>query len=93
LGWAPSRAYARQLVSHRHIVVNGKRVNIPSYLVKKDDIILLRKKEGMQIQDVNPPAWLSLNKEEQKACVLSLPQREHIDVSCNEELIATFYSR
>lgn len=92
VGWAPSRTSARQRVVHRHILVNGKKVNIPSYLVKEGDEIRLIKKIGLE-QDKTPPPWLSIDKEECKVSVLSFPEKEYIDIECDEELIAAFYSR
>ena len=102
LGWASSRAEARQLVLHRHFTVNGKTVNIPSYLVKSGDVIAI--KEGSKqspkfklIFEVNGgrpvPAWLDLNTSSYEAKVLNLPPRADIDLEVEETLIVELYSK
>lgn len=99
LGFAPTRASARQLVGHRHVMVNGKVVNIPSYMVVIDDVIVLKAK-GMEIpavkkllQEKNPivPAWLQRKQAAGK--VVRIPTREDMDLQINEQLIVEFYSR
>lgn len=90
LGFAKSRAQARQLVSHGHIMVDGKKVNIPSYQIKVEQTIALLPKLG----DNTPttlPGWL-----ERKATVgkvLRLPEREEMEQAINEQLIVEYYSR
>ncbi len=102
LGFAMSRPEARQLVSHSHFTVNGKKVNIPSYLVKAGDVITL--KETSRSSDKfkatieanasrNVPSWLDLNKNTFEAKVLDLPKREEIDLPVEEHLIVELYSR
>ena len=102
LGFASSRAQARQLVRHGHFDVNGRKTNIPSYLVKPGDIIAVREfsrgkayfKEVTQIlDDSRIPAWLSLDPTNLAAKVVDLPSRDDIDVSLNEQLIVEYYSR
>ncbi len=102
LGWANSRAEARQLVTHGHYKVNGKKVNIPSYLIKAGDEIAIKdkSKESTKIQatlEANAsrpvPQWLDLNAEAQTAKVLALPTREQIMVPVEEHLIVELYSK
>ncbi|MGD9129481.1 MAG: 30S ribosomal protein S4 [Candidatus Woesebacteria bacterium] len=99
LAWAPTRAAARQLVSHNHLKVNDKKMNIPSYEVKAGDVLLLRDKsakipfvaERLKSKDSNIPAWLE--RKATAAKVLRLPQREEIQEAIDEQLILEFYSR
>lgn len=102
LGFSSSRAQARQLVLHGHFDVNGRKTNIPSYLVKPGDIIAVRDisrgktyfKEVSQILDDNQvPAWLSLDLTNLTGKMVDLPSRDDIDVSLNEQLIVEYYSR
>jgi small subunit ribosomal protein S4 len=102
LGFASSRAQARQLVLHGHFDVNGRKTNIPSYLVKPGDIIAVRDisrsktyfKEVSQVLDDNQvPAWLSLDPTNLTGKMVDLPTRDDIDVSLNEQLIVEYYSR
>ena len=102
LGWANSRAEARQLVTHGHYKVNGKKVNIPSYLIKAGDEIAIKdkSKESDKIKAVletngsRPvPQWLDLNKEALTAKILALPTREQIMVPVEEHLIVELYSK
>jgi small subunit ribosomal protein S4 len=100
-GWAATRPQARQFVSHGHVSVNGKRVTIPSYRVRKGDVITLRDKarEFVVIQwnkdvlDRQPPAWLESSDEGFAVSVLDLPRREQIDVPVREQLIVELYSK
>src|SRR5690606_8803553 len=100
-GWASTRPQARQFVSHGHIDVNGKRVNIPSYRVRKGDVISLRPKARQMIQiqwnrDVlarTPPPWLDVEDEGNAVRVREYPLREHIDVPVREQLIVEPYSK
>lgn len=102
-GFATSRSEARQIVSHGFVSVNGKRVNIPSFLVKKDDEISLQVKEGKGLKNVKEnleataqrkiPAWLNVDRDNYKTTVLRLPQREDIEYPVNEQLIVELYSR
>lgn len=102
LGMATSRVDARQLVRHGHYTVNGKKVNIPSFLVKEGQVIAI--KEGSRrspkfesiaagIAHRNPPQWLELDKENIVGKVISQPGREDIDLPINEQLIVELYSR
>ena len=102
LGFAPNRASARQLVSHGHLSVNGKPVDIPSYLVKAGDEVSLREKsrklvvvqnalEGRKGQSV--PEWLDLSVEKMSGRVLNIPTRASIPVPVNEQLIVELYSK
>ncbi len=99
-GFANSRKEARQLVLHRHFLVNGQKVNIPSYLVKASDKIEVRTRDCEKIKDCvdknasRPcPAWLE-KKDENYACVVQhLPQRDEIDFNVDERLIVELYSK
>ncbi len=101
LGFASSRAMARELVSHGHFLVNGQKVNTPSYLVKPGDVIEVKPKskdiipivESLQATAGRVPPWLELDVEEKKGRVLRLPSREEIDTQVDETLIVEFYSR
>ena len=102
LGWANSRAEARQLVTHGHFKVNGKKVNIPSYLIKAGDEIAIKdkSKESDKIKatvEANAsrpvPQWLDLNAEALTGKVLALPTREQIMVPVEEHLIVELYSK
>jgi len=102
LGFASSRNEARQLVKHNHFLVNQRKVNIPSYLVKPGDSIMLREKskkivrilealEGVARRGV--PQWLELDKEQLKGNVKGLPNREEITLPIQEKLIVELYSK
>lgn len=102
LGFARTRKEARQIVDHKHILVNGKCVNIPSYLVKAGDTIEIREKsKGSQrykdILEVTGgrivPEWLESDQENLKGVVKELPTREMIDVPVDEMLIVELYSK
>lgn len=102
LGFASSRAQARQLISHGHFDVNGRKTNIPSYQVSDNDIISVREKSqksdhfkaiAQNGDGTRVPDWLSLDLKNMTAKVLNEPTREHIDVTLNEQLIVEFYSR
>lgn len=100
LGWALSRDQARQLVLHRKILVNGKKVNIPSYNVKVGDVIEVVEKDLIPIQEALEtfpnkyvPSWLEVDNENLRGRVLRLPTREEIDVPVQEQLVVEFYSR
>jgi len=102
LGLAMSRAEARQLVNHAHFTVNGKKVNIPSYLLKSGDVIAIREKSRssekfVMIQDAvggNPiPKWLELDAENLIGKVVAMPTREDIDLDISEHLIVELYSK
>ncbi|MBQ7120686.1 MAG: 30S ribosomal protein S4 [Clostridia bacterium] len=102
LGWANSRAEARQLVTHGHYKVNGKKVNVPSYLIKAGDEVAIKdkSKESDKIKatvEANAsrpvPQWLDLNAEALTAKILALPTREQIMVPVEEHLIVELYSK
>lgn len=92
LSLTASRAQARQMVNHGHVLVNGKKVTIPSYLVNEKDSIELVNVEP-QYREVEVPDWLSYNKKTGKGTVKRLPQRDEMDLDINEQLIVEFYSR
>jgi small subunit ribosomal protein S4 len=100
-GWAATRPQARQFVSHGHIDVNGRRVNIASYRVRKGDVVRLRTKArnllviqwNMDTLDRTPPPWLEAADGGQEITVRELPLREHIDVPVREQLIVELYSK
>ena len=102
LGWASSRAEARQLVVHGHFLVNGKKVDIPSYLLRAGEVVAVsaKSKDSTKVQAVleansgRPvPAWLDLNREALEAKVVNRPAREEIDTPVEEQLIVEFYSK
>ncbi len=101
LGFASSRAEARQLVTHGHFRVNGRKVDIPSYLVSAGDIISVkeRSKSSDKFRSLvenfkgNVPEWLTVDMEKLEGTVLSLPSREDIDLPIAENLIVELYSR
>lgn len=102
MGFARTRREARQIVGHKHILVNGKCVNIPSYLVKVGDVIEVKenKKSMQRFKDIVEatngilvPAWLDADLDELKGTVKELPTRDMIDVPVNETLIVELYSK
>src|SRR5665213_2787655 len=102
LNLATSRAQARQLVTHRHFRVNGRVVNVPSYIVKPGDVITIGERSAKSpIFEANfdaagsrrPPEWLEWNATERDAKVSQLPTREQIDTPVDEQLIVEYYSR
>ena len=102
LGWARTRREARQIVGHRHVLVNGKIVNIPSYLIKTGDTIEIkeRAKSSERYKEVLEmtsgrivPTWLESDKENLKGAVKALPSREEIDVPVDELQIVELYSK
>jgi small subunit ribosomal protein S4 len=101
-GLARSRAQSRQLVRHSHVLVNGKKVNIPSYQVRPGDEIQVKEvmrenvnvHESIQLQTGRPmPGWLELNAGEAKVTVTRIPTRDMIDVPVQEQLIVELYSK
>ena len=102
LGFAISRPAARQLVSHKHILLNGKCVNIPSLIVKPGDVISIRNKskkmdciiESMKnIKGDIDLAWLSLDKAKMSGTFISIPEREDMRLTVNEQLVVELYSK
>ena len=105
LGFANSRAQARQLINHRHFSVNGKGTDIPSFIVKEGDIIAVKEgsrdakifKEIMADENIAAriatPSWLEVNKDEMKGKVIRLPEREDLPQDVKENLIVELYSK
>ena len=99
-GLSPTRSGARQLVSHRHITVNNSIVNIPSYQVKKGDIVGVREKskslniiQETRLKNESSFEWLSWNQDEQKGTLVSIPERIQIPENIKEQLIVELYSK
>src|SRR5687767_12419336 len=100
-GWGASRNQARQLVRHGHVLVNGKRVTIPSYRLRKGDVVSLKAKSreliivrhNIDTIDRLVPPWLEAGAEKFEVTVRDLPLREHIDVPVREQLIVELYSK
>ncbi|MCD8295693.1 MAG: 30S ribosomal protein S4 [Clostridia bacterium] len=101
MGIGVSRAQARQLVNHGHFLVNGRKVNIPSYIVKAGDVIAVKENktdnkffENVKTTKVgNLPKWLEFDPEKLEGKVLALPQREDIDSQISEHMIVELYSK
>lgn len=102
LGFAKSRDEARQVVRHGHVMVNGRRVNIPSYRVRGGDMVAIAPKSRdllviktalIASEKTEVPGWLEVDIEKLFGTVLSLPTREQIDVSVKEQLIIELYSK
>jgi small subunit ribosomal protein S4 len=100
-GWGSTRPQARQLVNHGHINVNGKRVTIPSYRVRKGDVVEVRTKArdlvllqyNRDVLDRAVPPWLESGEDGHAVTVRDLPLREHIDLQVREQLIVELYSK
>ena len=102
LGFVNSRAQGRQFVRHNHFLVNGKKVNIPSYMIQADDVVEVRDK-SKKIQSINDsldavvrrgiPQWLELEKESFKGMIKGFPVREDITMPIQEQLIVELYSK
>jgi len=100
-GWGASRSQARQFVRHGHVLVNGKRVTIPSFQVRRGDVIELGPKaksmivvrHNLDTLDRAVPQWLEVSSADHKATVRDLPLREQIDVPVREQLIVELYSK
>ena len=102
LGFAPTRPAARQLVSHKHFLVNGKAVNIPSFIVKPGDNISVREKSKklsiildsvrMVKGDIDLP-WLDLDKAKMNGVFISVPERDQMNLTINEQLVVELYSK
>jgi small subunit ribosomal protein S4 len=102
LGFATSRAQARQLVLHGHFAVNGKPINVPSYLLKPGDVVTVvedsRKNAYFQsvakdLSKRSVPGWLTLDPQNLSGTIVTLPAREQIDTQIKEQLIVEYYSR
>ena len=102
MGLARTRREARQIVDHKHVLVNGKKVNIPSYLIKAGDVIEIteKAKSSVKYKDILAvtagrlvPEWLDVDQENLKGTVKELPNRDAIDVPVDEMLIVELYSK
>ncbi len=100
LGFATSRKEARQLVSHSHILINGRKVSTPSFLVKPGDEISVKHKDLPSVKNAlesvvrrGVPSWIELDKENMKGTIKLLPTREDITMPIKEQLIVEYYSR
>lgn len=101
VGWGATRPQARQLVNHGHVNVNGSRVNIPSYRLRKGDKVELRPKIrdsatiqwNVDVLDRTPPAWVDRGDDVFQVVVREVPLREQIDVPVREQLIVELYSK
>ena len=100
MGYARTRKEARQIVDHKHVLVNGKQVNIPSYLIKAGDVIEIKEgcKSSQRYKDIvevtggrTVPSWLEADQENLKGEIKELPKREEIDVPVDEMLIVELY--
>ncbi len=101
-GWGATRPQSRQFVSHGHVDVNGRRVTIPSYRLRKGDVVTLRQKSrdkvvfqwNVDVLDRNTPPWLDVSGDDKfKVTIRELPLREHIDTPVREQLIVELYSK
>jgi len=102
LGFVNSRAQGRQFVRHNHFLVNGKKVNIPSYMIQADDVVEVREK-SKKIQSINDsldavvrrgiPQWLELEKDSFRGMIKGFPVREDITMPIQEQLIVELYSK
>lgn len=102
MGFARTRREARQIVDHKHVLVNGKQVNVPSYLIKAGDVIEIKEsaKSMQRYKDIVEvtggrlvPEWMDVDIENFKGTIKNLPTREMIDVPVNEMLIVELYSK
>ena len=100
MGIGVSRAQARQLVNHGHFLVNGRKVNIPSYIVKAGDVVTVKENktsnkyfEAVKSSKVNTPKWLEFDSEKLQGKILALPAREDIDSQIAEHMIVELYSK
>ena len=102
MGFASSRKEARQLVLHGHFTVNGKKVNIPSQLIKAGDVLAVKESSRDSVKfktlaeaaaTANAPKWLEVKVDAMSATVLNLPTREDVDFDFNEQLIVELYSK
>jgi len=100
-GFAASRSQGRQFLRHGHVLVNGKRVDIPSFQLKKGDVVSLTEKakamiivrHSLEVVDHTPPVWLEVSKSDAKVTVSELPIREQIDIPVREQLIVELYNK
>ena len=99
-GFGITRKQTRQIVNHGHVLVNGKKVDIPSYLVKPGDVITVKAKSAKYLQSVIEmidmacaPAWMTIDKEALKITFDRIPEREELDPELKEQLVIEFYSK
>ena len=99
-GFAITRKQSRQIVNHGHVLVNGKAVDIPSYLVKAGDVITIKQRSSEFVKSVTDsidmainPAWITIDKEAQKLTFDRIPEREELDPNFKENLVIEYYSK
>lgn len=99
-GFSTTRRQSRQLVGHGHVLVNGKKVDIPSYLVKPSDVITIRERSKELFKSLTEsidvavmPAWMAVDKDELKVTFERIPQREEMDSDFKEQLVIEYYSK
>ena len=99
-GFSVTRRQSRQLVGHGHVLVNGKKVDIPSYILKEGDVITIKARSAQTVKEIiemidqaTAPAWINVDAEKQTIKVERLPEREEIDPEFKEQLIIEFYSK
>lgn len=99
-GFAITRKQARQIVNHGHVLVNGKKVDVPSYLVKPQDVITVKQRSAEFVKNVTEmidmainPAWLTIDKAAQKITFDRIPEREELDPEFKEQLVIEYYSK
>ena len=99
-GFAITGKQSRQIVNHGHVLVNGKRVDIPSYLVKAGDVITVKSRSSEFVKNVTDsidmainPAWITIDKEAQKLTFDRIPEREELDPNFKENLVIEYYSK
>jgi len=102
IGFASSRAQAREMVNHRHFTINGKGVDIPSYQVKTGDVVQIKKASANKkmfknikdrLKKVSAPGWLNLNIDDLSAKMLHLPGKDEVELKINTQIIVEFYSK
>ena len=100
LGYGVSRAEARQMVNHGHVLVNGKRVDIASYLVKPGDVVTFKAKSSdfmkttlESIDMAIAPEWMTIDRDEQKIVFERIPERDQLDPDFKEHLVIEYYSK
>lgn len=99
-GFAITRKQARQIVNHGHVLVNGRKVDIPSYLVQPQDVITVKQRSAEFVKNVTEmidmainPAWLTIDKDAQKITFDRIPEREELDPEFKEQLVIEYYSK
>lgn len=100
LGLAASRKQARQLVKHSHFLVNGKRVDLPSYSIKPKDVVSIKERSQKALEaaiqktkEVRYPGWITFNPDKKEGIITGLPVREDIEYPISEQLIVEYYAR